>query len=199
MSLFRRHSEPEPPLTAEAGADVREAAGAAENAGAENAPAETAAEAVPESGTAQAAAERPGAGAAAPEPYGAEQERRWQEAARSVAGHWPQLKQDLPALLTRMKAISERYGDPDLWQRAPAGIMREAAVELYGMPARPDDGALGQAVRAAHEQGRRAAADRRRALAGLAPPQASRPAPPPLTEEEKIVRDMRRARRGRLF
>ena len=125
--------------------------------------------------------------------------QRWQEAARSVADHWPQIKGDLPALLARMKAISESYGDPTLWQRAPAGIMREAAVELYGMPSRPDDGALYQAVRAAHEQGRKAAADRRRALAGLAPPQISRSAPPPLTEEEKILQDMRRARKGRLF
>ncbi|MBR5430482.1 MAG: hypothetical protein IK116_08175, partial [Firmicutes bacterium] len=45
-----------------------------------------------------------------------EAEQRWQEAARSVAGHWPQIKDDLPALLGRMKAISERYGDPALWQ-----------------------------------------------------------------------------------
>lgn len=128
-----------------------------------------------------------------------EREQRWQEAARAVADHWPQMKEDLPALLGRMKQISERYGDPDLWQRSPAGIMREAAVELYGMPPRPDAGALSQAVQAAHEQGRKAAADRRRTLAGLAPPQVSRSAPPPLTEEEKILRDMRQARKGRLF
>ena len=145
-----------------------------------------------------AASEPDKAASAAAEP-GPEQEQRWQEAARSVADHWPQIKGDLPAMLTRMKAISESYGDPTLWQRAPAGIMREAAVELYGMPSRPDDGALYQAVRAAHEQGRKAAADRRRALAGLAPPQISRSAPPPLTEEEKILQDMRRARKGRLF
>ena len=128
-----------------------------------------------------------------------EREQRWQEAARAVADHWPQMKEDLPALLGRMKQISERYGDPELWQRSPAGIMREAAVELYGMPPRPDAGALSQAVRAAHEQGRQAAADRRLTLAGLAPPQVSRSAPPPLTEEEKILRDMRQARKGRLF
>ncbi|MBO7666872.1 MAG: hypothetical protein J6T26_00255 [Firmicutes bacterium] len=145
---------------------------------------------------AEAPSEAPSEPAAEPGP---EQEQRWQEAARSVAGHWPQVKADLPALLARMKKISESYGDPDLWQREPAGIMREAAVELYGMPSRPDDGALAQAVRAAHEQGRKAAADRRRALAGLAPPQISRSAPPPLTEEEKILRDMRQARKGRLF
>ena len=190
MSLFRRH-DAAPDLSDQAlneSVDALAAAGAAEQeSGADTEPLSVAAP-----GPDSAPAEPPS------EP-GPEQEQRWQEAARSVAGHWPQIKGDLPALLSRMKAISESYGDTTLWQREPAGIMREAAVELYGMPARPDDGALFQAVRAAHEQGRKAAAERRRALAGLAPPQISRSAPPPLTEEEKILRDMRQARKGRLF
>ncbi len=189
MSLFRR-KEDMPDLSDQALSESAEPAEAAGETERESGPE---AEALAVAGSAPDKAAAPGA-----EP-GPEQEQRWQEAARSVAGHWPQIKGDLPALLTRMKAISESYGDPDLWQRSPAGIMREAAVELYGMPSRPDDGALFQAVRAAHEQGRKAAADRRRALAGLAPPQISRSAPPPLTEEEKILQDMKRARKGRLF
>ncbi|MBR0376717.1 MAG: hypothetical protein IJH59_09155 [Firmicutes bacterium] len=192
MSLFRR-KEDTPDLSDQALSESAEAADEAEReSGGEAQPLSAAG-----SGPDKAAAE-PEAASPTAEP-GPEQERRWQEAARSVAGHWPQIKGDLPALLARMKEISAGYGDPDLWQRAPAGIMREAAVELYGMPSRPDDGALYQAVRAAHEQGRKAAADRRRALAGLAPPQISRSAPPPLTEEEKILQDMKRARKGRLF
>lgn len=186
MSIFRRHSEPSPDLSDQALTGEAAAAPAEEAAAGEEAPA-----APPEAETAPAATL-----SVEPDPA---QEQQWQEAARSVAGHWPQIREDLPALVGRMKAISERYGDPTLWQRSPAGIMREAAVELYGMPARPDAGALAQAVRAAHEQGRRAAAERSRTLAGLAPPQVSRSAPPPLTEEEKILRDMRQARKGRLF
>jgi hypothetical protein len=190
VSLFRR-KEDVPDLSDQALSEsAAEETGAADDTGPESG-GEAAADPI-------AASEPDKAASAAAEP-GPEQEQRWQEAARSVADHWPQIKGDLPALLARMKAISESYGDPTLWQRAPAGIMREAAVELYGMPSRPDDGALYQAVRAAHEQGRKAAADRRRALAGLAPPQISRSAPPPLTEEEKILQDMRRARKGRLF
>ena len=187
MSLFRR-KEDLPDLSDEALNESAETADSGEP--------DSGREASDPVAPAEAPSEAPSEPAAEPGP---EQEQRWQEAARSVAGHWPQVKADLPSLLARMKKISESYGDPDLWQREPAGIMREAAVELYGMPSRPDDGALAQAVRAAHEQGRKAAADRRRALAGLAPPQISRSAPPPLTEEEKILRDMRQARKGRLF
>lgn len=195
MSLFRR-KEDTPDLSDQALSESAEAAERAEGAGQESGMQE-ASDPTAAPGPDPDADASPAASPAA-EP-GPEQERRWQEAARSVAGHWPQIKGDLPALLARMKEISAGYGDPDLWQRAPAGIMREAAVELYGMPSRPDDGALFQAVRAAHEQGRKAAADRRRTLAGLAPPQISRSAPPPLTEEEKILQDMKRARKGRLF
>ena len=187
MSIFRRRSESAPDLSDQAlTGEAAEAAPADEAAAGGEAP-----ETAPEAETAPTTAL-----STDPDPA---QEREWQEAALNVAGHWPQIKEDLPALLSRMKVISERYGDPTLWQRSPAGIMREAAVELYGMPARPDAGALAQAVRAAHEQGRRAAAERSRTLAGLAPPQVSRSAPPPLTEEEKILRDMRQARKGRLF
>lgn len=195
MSLFRR-KEDTPDLSDQALSESAEAAERAEGARQESGMQE-ASDPTAAPGPDPDADASPAASPAA-EP-GPEQERRWQEAARSVAGHWPQIKGDLPALLARMKEISAGYGDPDLWQRAPAGIMREAAVELYGMPSRPDDGALFQAVRAAHEQGRKAAADRRRTLAGLAPPQISRSAPPPLTEEEKILQDMKRARKGRLF
>ncbi len=69
----------------------------------------------------------------------AEREALWQEAAASVAASWPQAMGQGQQLIAKMVEISQRYGDAQLWQRVPAGIMREAAIELYGMPLSRDN------------------------------------------------------------
>ena len=197
MSFFKRWTQGETPAAGEETAAVREgAAGSAgETAGGEAAAPEQPAPAQFTPGPPAPAATAP----AAEQTLAADVEQQWREAAAAVDGHWPQVRENLPAVLARMKQISQRYGDESLWQRAPVGLMREAAVELYGMPPRPDAALLQGALRSAHEQGRQAALERRRSLVGLAPPQLSRSAPPPLSEEERIIRDIAGAKRGRLF
>jgi hypothetical protein len=77
--------------------------------------------------------------------------------------------------------------------------MREAAAELYGSPPRPSKGALAGAIRKAHAQGLRAAEVINRSKAGLGAPQVSRSAPPPLSEDEKIIQEMVAAKKHSIF
>lgn len=124
-------------------------------------------------------------------------EAAWQQAACETVQHWPQIRQDMPAVLHKMVEISRRYGDETLWQRAPGGLMREAAVELFGMPRRSDPAALAEAVRQAHQQGRQQALQQQ-AKAGLAP-HISQQQPAAPSAEEQIIRDMMRARSSAIF
>ena len=103
----------------------------------------------------------------------AEREALWQEAAASVAASWPQAMGQGQQLIAKMVEISQRYGDAQLWQRVPAGIMREAALE---------------------EMNRR-----NQAKAGLEKRRGRQTHPPALTEEEKIIEQISQARGGSIF
>lgn len=144
---------------------------------------------------AQPAAETP----EAPQASRAEQEQAWREAATDSARHWPQLMSDPRRLLAKMAEISARYGDSRLWQRAPSGIMREAAIELYGLPESVDGNAISGAIREAHAAGRRLAETRHQAKLGLAPPRGGSMAPPVVSEDVRIIREMMEARRSGIF
>ena len=75
----------------------------------------------------------------------------WQGAAEKIAASWPQAFTQGEALVAKMVEIGSRYGDPQLWQRAPEGIMREAAIELFGWPKNRDNEYAKVAAQAARQ------------------------------------------------
>ena len=197
MGIFRSKREPELDLSddsllAEAMEAAVEELPAAEPDAEQ---AERAEQAEPGADNTQSAVEA----ALAPQPSRAEQEQIWRAAATENARHWPQLMSDPRRLLAKMADISARYGDSSLWQRAPAGIMREAAIELYGLPQGMDSSIISGAVKQAHAEGRRLAENRHQAKLGLAPPRGASVAPPLVSEEQRIIREMMAARRGGIF
>lgn len=199
MSIFRRRQEEEAAALSDAAllaaaevAEVAEAAEtAAETAAGESAAADAAADTAPE--TAETAEAAPSLQQLQ------QQEAAWQQALTEALPYWPQLCAAPRALLAKMSEISARYGDARLWQRAPAAILREAAIELYGLPAAPAAGAIRAAVEQAHAAGMRRAAECDRSKLGLAPPRSARRAPAAISEEERIIREMTAARRGGIF
>lgn len=199
MSIFRRRQEEEAAAlsdaallaAAEAAAAETAETAAAETAAGESAAADAAAETAPE--TAETAEAAPSLQQLQ------QQEAAWQQALAEALPHWPQLCAAPRALLAKMSEISARYGDARLWQRAPAAILREAAIELYGLPAAPAAGAIRAAVEQAHAAGMRRAAECDRSKLGLAPPRSARRAPAAISEEERIIREMTAARRGGIF
>lgn len=204
MSIFRRRQEEEAAALSDA-ALLAAAEAAAETAAAETAAETAAAEtAAGESAAADAAAETAPETAETAEAAPSlqqlqQQEAAWQQALAEALPHWPQLCAAPRALLAKMSEISARYGDARLWQRAPAAILREAAIELYGLPAAPAAGAIRAAVEQAHAAGMRRAAECDRSKLGLAPPRSARRAPAAISEEERIIREMTAARRGGIF
>lgn len=206
MSIFRRRQEEEAAALSDAALLAAAEAAAAETAAAETAAAEAAAAetAAGESAAADAAAETAPETAETAEAAPSlqqlqQQEAAWQQALAEALPHWPQLCAAPRALLAKMSEISARYGDARLWQRAPAAILREAAIELYGLPAAPAAGAIRAAVEQAHAAGMRRAAECDRSKLGLAPPRSARRAPAAISEEERIIREMTAARRGGIF
>ena len=129
----------------------------------------------------------------------AERETLWQEAAQAVAASWPQAMGQGQQLITKMVEISERYGDRELWQRAPEGIMREAAIELYGLPERRDNGYAKLAAQSAREAALEEMNRRNQAKAGLEKRRGRQSRPPALTEEEKIIEQISHARGRGIF
>ena len=200
MSIFRRRQEEEAAALSDAALLAAAEAAAAETA-AETAAAEAAAgESAAADAAAETAPETAETAEAAPSLQQLQQqEAAWQQALAEALPHWPQLCAAPRALLAKMSEISARYGDARLWQRAPAAILREAAIELYGLPAAPAAGAIRAAVEQAHAAGMRRAAECDRSKLGLAPPRSARRAPAAISEEERIIREMTAARRGGIF
>ena len=129
----------------------------------------------------------------------AEREALWQEAAASVAASWPQAMGQGQQLIAKMVEISQRYGDAQLWQRVPAGIMREAAIELYGMPLSRDNDYARIAAQSARDAALEEMNRRNQAKAGLEKRRGRQTHPPALTEEEKIIEQISQARGGSIF
>ena len=129
----------------------------------------------------------------------AEREALWQEAVASVAASWPQAMGQGQQLIAKMVEISQRYGDAQLWQRVPAGIMREAAIELYGMPLSRDNDYARIAAQSAREAALEEMNRRNQAKAGLEKRRGRQTHPPALTEEEKIIEQISQARGGSIF
>ena len=129
----------------------------------------------------------------------AEREALWQEAAASVAASWPQAMGQGQQLIAKVVEISQRYGDAQLWQRVPAGIMREAAIELYGMPLSRDNDYARIAAQSAREAALEEMNRRNQAKAGLEKRRGRQTHPPALTEEEKIIEQISQARGGSIF
>jgi len=189
MRLFHRREE-ETAWDEDAFAE----AGLPEDAAAEEAPAqeEPAAEAAPPEEAETAPPEED------PAALFADREQHWQTAAMEVAAHWPQVREDMPGLVAKMAELSAQYGDRTLWQRNPHSLMREAAIELYGMPQLPNGDAIARAVQQAHADGMAQGMQNARAKAGLAPGRVHAPHKT-LTEEERIIRDMVQARKQSMF
>ena len=117
----------------------------------------------------------------------------------NITASWPQAAGQGQALIAKMNEIGARYGDPLLWQRAPEGIMREAAIELFGLPRTKDNTYAKVAAEAARNAAMEEMLRRDKAKAGLAKKKGgSSPAAPP-SEEEKIVAEIAKARDHRIF
>jgi len=139
----------------------------------------------------------PRAQAAEARPEGREQ--GWQSAAEKISAAWPQAFAHGEELVAKMVEIGGRYGDPQLWQRSPEGIMREAAIELFGWPKNRDNEYAKIAAQAARDAALKEMSRRNQLKAGLEQPSVRKSAPAPLTEEEKILEEIRRARGRGIF
>lgn len=129
----------------------------------------------------------------------AERESLWQAAAAEIAASWPQAMGEGQALIAKMVEISERYGDRDLWQRTPSGIMREAAIELFGLPTTRDNEYAKMAAQSARAAAMEEMNRRNNAKAGLSKRRGRQNRPPVLTEEEKIIEEIANARSRGIF
>ena len=133
---------------------------------------------------------------ATPDP--AAQEQLWEQAQQQVLQLWPQAQGDMESLVRLMTEISQEYGDGQLWQRDPVGMLRHAAMELYGPPSQN----LEQVVQAAllagqQEQARREKEQQRRLT--LAPSGLRQSRPAPLSPDQEIIRAMAQSRRNGIF
>lgn len=129
----------------------------------------------------------------------AERENLWQQAKAETAELWPQAMGEGEKLISKMIEIGERYGDPQLWQRSPAGIMREAAIELFGLPRQRDNAYARLAAESAREAALKEMSLRNQAKIGLHKNNSRQAPPAPLTEEEKIIESISRAKKSNIF
>ena len=126
-------------------------------------------------------------------------ESRWQQAVADVSRQWPEMQGKMEAVVKRMTEISQRYGDSGLWQQHPAGIMREAALELFGPPSKNISRAVRAAAAAARKAALREAELRHQEKIGLSLGKSRRSDMSPLSEEEKLIRAMASAKSRGIF
>jgi len=128
----------------------------------------------------------------------AEKERLWLLAQQEVLSQWPQARGNLQELILKMAEISSRYGDCCLWQKDPQGMLRHAAMELYGMPQHDLQQVMEAALLAGQQEQARLEKERQRRLS-LAPSGVRHGSPAPLSPEQEIIRAIAQARRNGIF
>lgn len=109
-------------------------------------------------------------------------------------------KEQQKELISKMVEVSRGYGDPMLWKKNPAGMLKQAALELYGVPKQIDQAAIDAAVAAAKQQAAASAGARESSKTGLAISQQNNqhPTAEP-TFDEKVIDDIFAVRGGGIF
>ena len=109
-------------------------------------------------------------------------------------------KEQQKELISKMVEVSRGYGDPMLWKKNPAGMLKQAALELYGVPKQIDQAAIDAAVAAAKQQTAAAINAKESAKTGLTINQQNnqqQTAEP--SYEEKVINDIFAVKGGGLF
>lgn len=124
---------------------------------------------------------------------------KWRQAAEKIAAVWPQAKGQGKELIARMTEISRRYGDPQLWQREPEGLLREAAIELFGMPLTRDNNYALEAAEAARKAAISDLERREQSKLGLAKRKSNIAPPQKPSYEQQIWNEIAAARDSSIF
>ena len=124
---------------------------------------------------------------------------KWRQAAEKIAAAWPQAKGQGKELIARMTEISRRYGDPQLWQREPEGLLREAAIELFGMPLTRDNNYALEAAEAARKAAISDLERREQSKLGLAKRKSNIAPPQKPSYEQQIWNEIAAARDSSIF
>lgn len=131
-----------------------------------------------------------------------EEEQAFNTAMKAITTDFPNAnsKEEQTQLIRKMVEISETYGDRNLWRRNPAGMLKQAALELYGVPQKVDQSAIDAAVTAAKNKTAADIAAKEAAKTGLTiNQQNNQQKTATQTYEEKIIDDIFNVKRGGLF
>lgn len=131
-------------------------------------------------------------------------DRAFGEAFESLKAEYPQLNDEEQRVdvLTKMFSIAENAigNGPESWRQAPDIFLREAVFKTYGVPKKIDQESIEAAKKRGYEEGLAQRQQREADKAKATPAATSAPqTEPPLTEEEKIIRDMMAIRSGHVF
>jgi len=131
-------------------------------------------------------------------------DQTFRDAFNKMVADYPQLKdpENGSAVLNKMFAMAENAigNGPESWRQAPELFLREAVFDMYGVPVKIDQNSIEAAKKRGYEEGlaqrQQREADKAKATpAATAAPQTE----PPLTEEDKIIRDMMAIKVGHVF
>lgn len=131
-----------------------------------------------------------------------EEEQAFTTAMKAITTDFPNAnsKEEQTQLIRKMVEISETYGDRNLWRRNPAGMLKQAALELYGVPQKVDQSAIDAAVTAAKNKTAADIAAKEAAKTGLTiNQQNNQQKTATQTYEEKIIDEIFNVKRGGLF
>lgn len=131
-------------------------------------------------------------------------DRAFTEAFDKMVADYPQLKDHEKGaeVVKKMIAMADTAtgNGPESWRQAPAIFLREAIYDTYGVPVKIDQNSIEAAKKRGYEEGlaqrQQREADKAKATpAATAAPQTE----PPLSEEDKIIRDMMAIKVGHVF
>ena len=131
-----------------------------------------------------------------------EELRAFDTAMNAIMTDFPEAKdrESQKQLIGKMVEISETYGDRNLWRKNPMGMLKQAAIEIYGIPKQVNQTAIDAAVAAAKQQTAADIAAKESAKSGLTINQQNnqqKTAAP--SYEEKVINDIFAVKGGGLF
>lgn len=131
-------------------------------------------------------------------------DRAFTEAFDKMVADYPQLKDtnNGAEVVKKMIAMADTAigNGPESWRLAPAMFLREAVFDTYGVPVKIDQNSIEAAKKRGYEEGLAQRQQREADKAKATPAATTAPqTEPPLTEEDKIIRDMMAIRVGHVF
>lgn len=131
-------------------------------------------------------------------------DQTFRDAFNKMTADYPQLKdpEQGSAVLNKMFAMAENAigNGPESWRQAPELFLREAVFDTYGVPVKIDQNSIEAAKKRGYEEGLAQRQQREADKAKATPAATSAPqTEPPLSEEDKIIRDMMSIRVGHVF